>query len=137
MNWCSLDVRTEQTCQPESLSRSNSANLARDNSNRADVPLDRRDHRIHSPAQYLLRHTERESLGGVERRVRRHGQGIRIHDGVDDNRTVFVCQGLRMWMNLYVRSTTSIISCFISSSLNRDTRGQGITPNGLVTVTSA
>jgi hypothetical protein len=34
------------------------------------------------------------------------------------------------------RSTTSIISRFISSSLRRDNLGQGMTPYGLLTVTS-
>jgi hypothetical protein len=41
-----------------------------------------------------------------------------------------------VWMKRYVRSTTSIISRFISSSFNRDTFGHGTAPYGLMTVTS-
>lgn len=40
-----------------------------------------------------------------------------------------------VWMKRYDRSTTSIISRFISS-LNRETPGQGMAPYGLLTVTS-
>jgi hypothetical protein len=62
-------------------------------SDQLDVALDRLDHLVHLPAQYLLGKAKSVPLGRMEGSIRRQRQGVRIDNHIDNDGAALVRKG--------------------------------------------